>query len=207
MATRRLSRNDPCHCGSGRKYKKCCLATEPFPRQDYAIGHPQPVYGEDATGNRAGAARPDPPQLESIVRVSVGYTFDESFGRAEVHYCFPTGQLVILDNNFVLPVERLEPGMRMRLEDGHIATITEVDEPKTWEPPSHTPTPDGRYASGFWGRSSESASSCLTSWWMAKPSRPRRAISSGRLIGSDGSLRGPYELARGSGLETARSSQ
>ena len=21
----RLSRNAPCHCGSGRKYKKCCL--------------------------------------------------------------------------------------------------------------------------------------------------------------------------------------
>lgn len=22
--TRRISRNDPCHCGSGKKYKKCC---------------------------------------------------------------------------------------------------------------------------------------------------------------------------------------
>ena len=22
----RLGRNDPCHCGSGKKYKKCCLA-------------------------------------------------------------------------------------------------------------------------------------------------------------------------------------
>ncbi|MBL4941397.1 MAG: SEC-C domain-containing protein [Colwellia sp.] len=20
-----LGRNDPCHCGSGKKYKKCCL--------------------------------------------------------------------------------------------------------------------------------------------------------------------------------------
>jgi len=23
-----LGRNDPCHCGSGKKYKKCCLAAD-----------------------------------------------------------------------------------------------------------------------------------------------------------------------------------
>ena len=23
-----LGRNDPCHCGSGRKYKQCCLAKD-----------------------------------------------------------------------------------------------------------------------------------------------------------------------------------
>jgi hypothetical protein len=148
MATRRLSRNDTCHCGSGRKYKKCCLATDLFPRQGYAIEHPQPVYGEGATLTRANreAARSDPPQLDPIVRVGVDYTFDETFGRAEVGYSFPLGQLVILDTGFVLPVERLEPGMRMRLEDGHIAIVTGVDEPKTWEPPSRTPDSDGRYA-------------------------------------------------------------
>jgi hypothetical protein len=27
-ATRHLGRNDPCHCGSGRKYKQCCLAKD-----------------------------------------------------------------------------------------------------------------------------------------------------------------------------------
>ncbi len=25
MTSRHLGRNDPCHCGSGRKYKVCCL--------------------------------------------------------------------------------------------------------------------------------------------------------------------------------------
>jgi hypothetical protein len=25
---RRPGRNDPCHCGSGRKYKQCCLAKD-----------------------------------------------------------------------------------------------------------------------------------------------------------------------------------
>ena len=24
----KLGRNDPCHCGSGRKYKQCCLAKD-----------------------------------------------------------------------------------------------------------------------------------------------------------------------------------
>jgi uncharacterized protein YecA (UPF0149 family) len=27
-ATAKIGRNDPCPCGSGRKYKKCCLAKE-----------------------------------------------------------------------------------------------------------------------------------------------------------------------------------
>ena len=95
---------------------------------------------------RPRAARSDPPQLQSITRIGIGYTFDELFGRAEVGYSFPLGQLVILENGFVLPVERLEPGMRMRLEDGQVATIIKIDEPKVWEPPSRTPTADGRYA-------------------------------------------------------------
>jgi hypothetical protein len=25
---RQLGRNEPCHCGSGRKYKQCCLAKD-----------------------------------------------------------------------------------------------------------------------------------------------------------------------------------
>ncbi len=28
MGNRSLGRNDPCHCGSGRKYKQCCLAKD-----------------------------------------------------------------------------------------------------------------------------------------------------------------------------------
>ena len=26
--TTKIGRNDPCHCGSGQKYKKCCLAKD-----------------------------------------------------------------------------------------------------------------------------------------------------------------------------------
>lgn len=28
QAKRNVGRNDPCHCGSNKKYKKCCLATD-----------------------------------------------------------------------------------------------------------------------------------------------------------------------------------
>ncbi|MFV9616392.1 MAG: SEC-C metal-binding domain-containing protein, partial [Gammaproteobacteria bacterium] len=28
--TPKIGRNDPCHCGSGKKYKKCCLSKEPI---------------------------------------------------------------------------------------------------------------------------------------------------------------------------------
>ena len=35
-------RNDPCCCGSGKKYKKCCLLTKPAPytdlEADFALG-------------------------------------------------------------------------------------------------------------------------------------------------------------------------
>ena len=28
MVSSQLGRNDPCHCGSGRKYKQCCLGKD-----------------------------------------------------------------------------------------------------------------------------------------------------------------------------------
>ena len=31
----KVGRNDPCPCGSGRKYKKCCLSLNPQPRPEY----------------------------------------------------------------------------------------------------------------------------------------------------------------------------
>jgi len=29
QANRKIGRNDPCPCGSGRKFKRCCLLTVP----------------------------------------------------------------------------------------------------------------------------------------------------------------------------------
>jgi hypothetical protein len=46
--TRRPGRNEPCHCGSGKKYKHCCLAADE--EADLA-----------ALAKQANAAPPPPP--------------------------------------------------------------------------------------------------------------------------------------------------
>lgn len=33
--TEKIGRNDPCPCGSGKKYKQCCLANKP--RKEYSL--------------------------------------------------------------------------------------------------------------------------------------------------------------------------
>ncbi len=30
---KQIGRNDPCHCGSGKKYKKCCYKTDKGPKK------------------------------------------------------------------------------------------------------------------------------------------------------------------------------
>jgi len=44
-----LGRNEPCHCGSGRKYKKCCL------EKDAGRLRSEREAGPMATGSAAGA--------------------------------------------------------------------------------------------------------------------------------------------------------
>ena len=52
-----LGRNDPCHCGSGKKYKQCCLgkdeANARAARAKAAAEAPVPT-AEDATPAHAG---------------------------------------------------------------------------------------------------------------------------------------------------------
>jgi hypothetical protein len=50
-------RNDPCPCGSGKKYKKCCLA------ENEAAEREQHAKAEAARAERAGAR---PPSLREI---------------------------------------------------------------------------------------------------------------------------------------------
>jgi hypothetical protein len=40
----KVGRNDPCPCGSGMKYKKCCLDKKPR-QQIVMIGSPEPLSG------------------------------------------------------------------------------------------------------------------------------------------------------------------
>ncbi|MDO8437788.1 MAG: SEC-C metal-binding domain-containing protein [Nitrosomonadaceae bacterium] len=37
--TRKIGRNDPCPCGSGKKYKQCCLKTEQAPGGEDFLWH------------------------------------------------------------------------------------------------------------------------------------------------------------------------
>ena len=48
-------RNEPCHCGSGRKYKQCCL------EKDEAARRKAQASGEQATGG-GGSASADAPK-------------------------------------------------------------------------------------------------------------------------------------------------
>src|SRR3954470_15704078 len=86
MGQNRVSRNDPCPCGSGRKYKHCCLPKEvaarpprpsttitdlhgkPRKRPEYPIG-PVALYGpDDTTTTKIAAGVIRSPTAEPIVR-------------------------------------------------------------------------------------------------------------------------------------------
>ncbi len=43
-----LGRNEPCHCGSGKKYKKCCLPKDKEPRheKEAELAETRQVQGE-----------------------------------------------------------------------------------------------------------------------------------------------------------------
>ena len=61
-----LGRNEPCHCGSGRKYKKCCL------EKDAGRLRAEREAGPMATGSAAGAARASTANADSQRARDVG---------------------------------------------------------------------------------------------------------------------------------------
>lgn len=52
---RSLGRNDPCHCGSGKKYKQCCLA-----KDQEAEREARAKAATEAPAAEGGPARPIP---------------------------------------------------------------------------------------------------------------------------------------------------
>jgi hypothetical protein len=134
MAERKIGRNDPCHCGSGKKYKHCCIHRQApgYALESYSVRQPQPIYHDGgahrgvSTPARNGAPRSDMP----AVRVGVEYEFDEPFGKAFVSYSFSVRRTIVLESGNVTWVEFLRPGMRFKLEDGGVATVTKVEAPK-----------------------------------------------------------------------------
>jgi hypothetical protein len=153
MSGVRVGRNDPCPCGSGKKFKKCCLqarnsysvttpvrSAAPPARGSFARA-PAPVGARNGPPPRmpalfddlpAGTAdeQPDAPKVDAVqlmpVEVGLHYTFPEPFGKAEVTFIFPGGKCFELENNDPILVEELRVGDRVILQDGQIATITAV---------------------------------------------------------------------------------
>ena len=61
--TRNLGRNDPCHCGTGKKYKQCCLSKdEAAERVARAKAAAQAESAAPATGEAAKPAAPVTPR-------------------------------------------------------------------------------------------------------------------------------------------------
>ncbi|MBX9582739.1 MAG: SEC-C domain-containing protein [Gemmataceae bacterium] len=154
MEGRRIGRNDPCPCGSGRKYKQCCLNSSRY--QNTAMPTPRGVFGAGvvllAPPRQAVPRRFPPRAMPAVTRVPVDYEFSEPFGKGEVNYCFETGRLIPLVGGYVIPVERVQPGMQFHLDNGAVATVTAVEPPEVWEPPPSDPNEDGNYPRRVIGR-------------------------------------------------------
>jgi hypothetical protein len=60
-----LGRNEPCHCGSGRKYKKCCLEKDAGRlRSEREAG---PIATGSAAGKPGSAASPGAPRARDAM--------------------------------------------------------------------------------------------------------------------------------------------
>lgn len=125
-SNQRIQRNAQCPCGSGKKFKHCCY------RQSFSgeLLQARPIPGDGAS-----LRAPNPPPMP-ITRVPIYYKISDQFGSAEVCFCYPIHTLIIMADRTILPVEALQPAMTFRLEDGGVATVTRVEPPKTYEPPS-----------------------------------------------------------------------
>ncbi len=142
-----VGRNDPCPCGSGKKYKKCCLArgggvsaptiraassgpalvTRQAPPPRFASA-PPPESRYD------GPEPPDPATAEVLpVEIGIEYTYPEPFGVAEVTRVLPAGRIYQLADGRDIVNDDLQPGMQVVLHDGSVGTLSAVR--RFYDPP------------------------------------------------------------------------
>jgi hypothetical protein len=137
MESQRVGRNDPCPCGSGRKFKQCCYS------RGFAghVAAPARHHDGAAVGLLRPPARPKP--HPSRVRCTIHYKFHDGFGVGEVSYGFDRGKLFLLADRRVLRADQLTPGVEFFLEDGGTAVVTAAEPPRVWEPPPPGTDADG----------------------------------------------------------------
>ena len=61
MAETVPGRNEPCHCGSGRKYKQCCLEKDDAARRKKSAAAEKSAAKAEAAEAPAEKAKPGPP--------------------------------------------------------------------------------------------------------------------------------------------------
>jgi len=76
----RLGRNDPCHCGSGRKYKQCCLDKDAAAVRA-ARAKSAEAAGAPAADAPASASPPTPPRHATQQPWKKGATNTRGFQR------------------------------------------------------------------------------------------------------------------------------
>ncbi len=145
MPTPKISRNADCPCGSGKKFKRCCYL------RSFVAGMPN---HRSVAGDGASLKLADRQQIElkGITRVGIAYTFEDASCRAEVNYSYHAGTLIILEDGSAMPADSVRTGMRFRLEIGGVATVTNVEAPKLWQPPPAKPDEHGNYIRRVVGR-------------------------------------------------------
>lgn len=128
-----VGRNDPCPCGSGRKYKKCCLAhavgvqaSRPAPAAAFRPT-PAPKFASAAEPPYDGPEPPDHSTAEVLpIEIGLAYTYPEPFGIAEVTHRLPAGRIYQLVDGREVVNDDLTPGMQVVLKDGGVGTISSV---------------------------------------------------------------------------------
>ncbi len=77
---------------------------------------------------------PDPASLMPLpVEVALDYTYSEPVGEAEVTYIFPAGEKFLLADGSEVENDTIQPGMRLLLKDGAVASVKAVR--LSYEPP------------------------------------------------------------------------
>ncbi len=71
LPTKPLGRNDPCHCGSGKKYKQCCLdSDEAAAREARAKAAAEAPAATEGPARPQHAAPPKPPTKQPWKRTN-----------------------------------------------------------------------------------------------------------------------------------------
>jgi hypothetical protein len=77
----KLGRNDPCHCGSGKKYKACCLAKDEQKQREVRAKAEEKAAREPAPAEAASAQVSRKPQRHATEQPWKGQANTRGFQR------------------------------------------------------------------------------------------------------------------------------